>query len=89
MKHRHLNHEGFTLAAIEDVLARGNVPDWMPLLMAIRHEPFGEIARRVERVCEARPDIYGSVKLFRRVLASARAAVALQSGDFPSAAEIR
>jgi len=36
MKHRHLNHEAFTLAAIEDILSRGSMPDWAPLIETIR-----------------------------------------------------
>jgi hypothetical protein len=74
MKHRHLTHEGYTLAAIEDVLARGSIPDWAPLVREIQAQPDGEIARRVERVCAARGDIYGASKLFRRVIATARRA---------------
>jgi hypothetical protein len=28
MKHRHLNHERYTLAAIDDVISRGRWKDW-------------------------------------------------------------
>jgi hypothetical protein len=69
MKHRHLRHEEFTLAAIEDIVDRGRMIDWAPLIAAIRNEPFGEIAEKTERICE-RP-LYGS-PVFRRVLAAAR-----------------
>ena len=31
MRHRHLNHEGYTLAAIDDVIARGKWQDWADL----------------------------------------------------------
>jgi hypothetical protein len=34
MLHRHLVHEGFTLAAIDDVIARGNRKDWAELRQA-------------------------------------------------------
>ena len=34
MKHRRLTHEGFTLAAIEDILDRGKMPDWVPNALA-------------------------------------------------------
>jgi len=71
MKHRHLTHEGFTLAAIEDILARGRMPDWAPLITAIRDDPFGEVAQKTHRLCE-RP-LYGAPG-FRRVLAMARRA---------------
>ena len=71
MKHRHLNHESFTLAAIEDILARGSMPDWAPLVHIIEAEPFGEVASKTLRVCRAR-DIYGSSKLFTRLIEIAR-----------------
>ena len=71
MKHRHLNHEGFTLAAIEDILDRGTLPDWAPLVRAIKADPFGEVAEKTLRICAAR-DIYGSSKLFRRLIETAR-----------------
>ena len=74
MKHRHLTHEGYTLAAVEDLLARGSIPDWAPLVRAIQDDPDGEIALRVERICTARADIYGAPRLFQRVIASARQA---------------
>jgi len=28
MRHRHLNHNGYTLAAIDDIIARGKRQDW-------------------------------------------------------------
>jgi hypothetical protein len=69
MKHRHLTHEAFTLAAIEDILARGSMPDWASLIAAIRANPFGEVAEKT-RVVSERP-LYGA-PVFRRVLATAR-----------------
>jgi hypothetical protein len=69
MKHRHLTHEEFTIAAIEDVLARGLAPDWIPLITAIRADPYGEVAEKTLALCE-RP-LYGA-PIFRRVLATAR-----------------
>jgi hypothetical protein len=71
MKHRHLNEAGFTLAAIEDILERGTVPDWAPLVREIQADPFGVVAEKTLRICAAR-DIYGSSKLFRRVIETAR-----------------
>ena len=71
MRHRHLNHDGFTLSAIEDILERGTVPDWAPLVREIKAEPFGDVAEKTLRVCAAR-DIYGSSKLFRRLIETAR-----------------
>ncbi len=71
MKHRHLNHEAFTLAAIEDILARGSMPDWAPLLHAIEADPYGDVAEKTLRICAAR-DIYGASKLFNRLIQNAR-----------------
>jgi hypothetical protein len=69
MKHRHLTHEGFTLAAIEDILARGRIPDWVPLITAIQADPYGEVAEK-NLALSNRP-LYGS-PVFRRVINAAR-----------------
>ena len=69
MKHRHLVHEGFSAAAIEDILARGRMTDWVSLITAIQDDPYGEVAEKTLRLCE-RP-LYGS-PVFRRVVAAAR-----------------
>jgi hypothetical protein len=69
MTHRHLTHAEFTVAAIEDILARGRMPDWVPLISVIREDPFGEVAAKTERLCEQ--PLYGA-PVFRRVLAAAR-----------------
>ena len=71
MKHRHLTHEAFTLAAIEDILARGSLPDWVPLVHAIEADPHGEVAEKTLRICTMR-DIYGASKLFNRLIQNAR-----------------
>lgn len=76
MKHRHLTHERFTLAAIEDILARGRMPDWVPLITAIEHDPYGAVAEKTYTLC-ARP-LYGA-PVFRRVIRAARQ----QAGDPP------
>ncbi len=69
MKHRHLSHETFTLAAIEDILARGRLPDWEPLISAIQADPYGQIAEKTFALCE-RP-LYAA-PVFRRVINAAR-----------------
>ena len=71
MKHRHLSHEDFTLAAIEDILARGSLPDWVPLVRTIEADPYGEVAEKTLRICATR-DIYGATKLFGRLIQVAR-----------------
>jgi len=56
MKHRHLNHETLTLAAIDDLIARGGRKDWVKLRDAAA-DPA--IAAKIARVCEAHArDLY-------------------------------
>ncbi len=51
MLHRHLNHQTYTLAAIDDVIARGKRCDWAEL----RREALRDrlVIEKVLRVCEA------------------------------------
>ena len=49
--HRNLNHSRFTLAAIDDVIDRGQRESWALLLAAVEASP--EIRTRVLRVCRA------------------------------------
>ena len=49
MLHRHLNHQRYTPAAIDDVIARGRWEDWADLRRAVRAER--PLLDRVERVC--------------------------------------
>ena len=52
MQHRHLNHQRFTLAAIDDVIRRGRWDDWLSCvvrllktaLCSIRLSAFAPIA---------------------------------------------
>ena len=53
MLHRHLNHSDWTLAAIDDVIARGRLDDWKELRDAA--EGRTEILDRILRVSE--PDL--------------------------------
>jgi hypothetical protein len=50
MLHRHLNHSDWTLAAIDDVIARGRLDDWKELrnVAAIR----SDVRERIIRVAE-------------------------------------
>ena len=51
MLHRHLNHQGFTLVAIDDVIGRGKRQDWVELRRtALRDRAVME---KVLRVCNA------------------------------------
>ena len=51
MQHRHLNHRDFTLAAIDDVIGRGRLPDWDELRSALLSQPA--VRAKVLRVCDA------------------------------------
>jgi hypothetical protein len=67
MKHRHLNHEDFTLAAIDDIIERGELPEWQPLMAAIREDPYGEVARKTLQICGAHP-VYGGTRVFLNLI---------------------
>lgn len=51
MLHRHLNHQQWTLATIDDVIARGKQQDWADL----RHAALADrvIMEKILRVCLA------------------------------------
>lgn len=51
MLHRHLNHQEFTLAAIDDIIARGKRRDWAALRTALLADP--SIREKILRVCAA------------------------------------
>lgn len=51
MLHRHLNHERLTLAAIDDVISRGQWRDWAELRRAALADRT--ILDKVERVCHS------------------------------------
>jgi len=54
MLHRHLNHGQFTLAAIDDLIARGKRRDWAEL----RHAALSDhtVMEKIVRVCRANCD---------------------------------
>jgi hypothetical protein len=57
MKHRHLNHEGYTTAAIDDMIGRGNRSDWAELRDAAASDAL--ILQKILRVCAPhREDAY-------------------------------
>jgi hypothetical protein len=51
MKHRHLNHEEYTLAAVDDIIGRGRRADWADLRQAALDDRG--IMEKVLRVSEA------------------------------------
>ena len=54
MRHRHLNHEEYTLAAIDDVIERGGRSDWGEMRRAAEADP--EIIKKIQRICSARTE---------------------------------
>ena len=52
MKHRHLNHQDLTLAAIDDLIGRGKRKDWAELRYTALHDRL--IMEKVLRICQAR-----------------------------------
>jgi hypothetical protein len=51
MLHRHLNHQQLTLAAIDDLIARGKRRDWAELRRAMLDDQA--VLEKVLRVCQA------------------------------------
>ncbi len=51
MLHRHLTHQQFTLAAIDDVIARGKRRDWAELRRAALQDRA--VMEKVLQVCRA------------------------------------
>lgn len=52
MKHRHLNHQDYTPAAVDDLIGNGQRSDWERLRLALlEDESLGE---KILRVCNAR-----------------------------------
>ena len=51
MLHRHLNHQEFTLASIDDIIARGKRKDWAELRAAALADRA--ILEKILRVCRA------------------------------------
>lgn len=51
MRHRHLNHADWTLATVDDVIARGRMEDWKALRDAQSQRT--DVRERVVRVCAA------------------------------------
>ena len=71
MRHRHLAHQGLTLAALDDLLENGTLADWPPVLARVRREPYGPVALRIAELLSAR-DYEESGALWRLFLDQAR-----------------
>ncbi|MCY3735820.1 MAG: helix-turn-helix transcriptional regulator [Gemmatimonadaceae bacterium] len=78
MNHRHLEvvsgtpAEAQPLAAVVDILQRGDLDDWRPIARAIRRDPMGEFADKVLRLVDAYP-MYGTSSLWRSWIDRCRA----------------
>lgn len=70
MLHRHLDYPPDTApddlpsAAIVDILDRGDLHDWLPLLTAVAQDPAGPLADRIAALVDAYP-MYGTSPLWR------------------------
>ena len=51
MLHRHLTHQDLTLAAIDDIIARGQQQDWLALRKAALNDR--QVLEKVVRICRA------------------------------------
>jgi hypothetical protein len=51
MEHRHLDHQDFTLAAIDDIISNGQWDAWLRLRLALRRE--AGIRDKILRICDA------------------------------------
>jgi hypothetical protein len=51
MWHRHLDHHDWTLAAVDDVIARGRMGDWKQLRDMAANR--ADVRERILRVCSA------------------------------------
>ena len=78
MNHRHVEVvsgtpvEAQPLAAIADLLQRGDLDDWRPIVRAIRWDPMGPFSDKVLRLVDASP-MYGTSALWRSWIDRCRA----------------
>lgn len=85
MRHRHLEVDPATpvvelgAAALDDLLDRGDLDDWAPLLREIRRDPGGAVADRVLDLVESHP-VYGTSALWRRWIAEQRDVSSFDAG---------
>lgn len=90
MRHRHLDLDPATpvtelgSAALDDLLERGDLADWTPLLREIRRDPGGELADRILHLARNHP-MYGTSRLWRAWIEEQRAG----SPSFDAGAALR
>ena len=79
MIHRHLSYppetapQDLPLAALVDILHRGDLEDWLPLLTSVTADPHGPLADAIDRLVDEYP-AYGTSPLWRSYLERCRAA---------------
>ncbi|MCP9488101.1 MAG: helix-turn-helix domain-containing protein [Gaiellaceae bacterium MAG52_C11] len=94
MRHRHLDVDpaaspaDLGRAALDDLLERGDLDDWAPLLREIRRAPRGELADRVLSLVEQHPMV-GTSALWRSWIIEQRAGEAAGSASFHAGAALR
>ena len=78
MRHRHLDVTPKTpvadrsLEALDDVLDRGDLGDWRPLLHEVRQDPRGAVSERILHLVDRHP-MYGTSALWRSWIEALRA----------------
>ncbi len=77
MIHRHLDYDPATpwadrgRAALDDLLDRGDLDDWAPLVEAVAADPDGPLASKILAICAAHP-MYGTSTLWPRWITGLR-----------------
>ena len=94
MIHRHLEVpegtpvEELGLAAIDDLLDRGDLADWAPLARAGAADPYGSVAESVIRLCDAHP-MYGTSELWRSWIRDLRSRAVPATSELVDLASLR
>ncbi len=63
--------ERWPMSAVLDVLDRGSVADWVPVVRALMRDPRGEFARALEQALQG-TYLYGTSALFLTLIARLR-----------------
>lgn len=77
MMHRHLDYspdtspEELGLAALDDILDRGDMKDWLPLRQAVTQDPWSQLADDILHLCQAHC-MYGTSVLWPAFIARLR-----------------
>lgn len=86
MRHRALDYPPDTpvdqlgLAALDDLLDRGDLDDWAPILKEVRRRPWGDVASRVLHLVEKHP-MFGTSAIWRAWIAAQREGAARPMGE--------